>query len=364
MNFTLDEFIKSPLDLNKEISINILGNYSKKLFLNFIEKIRSFNEGTVNLNLSDLDMSNYKELKFSDKTSFHLCRSLKSVVLPKNLKKIPGGWLSRCYCLKKVEIPNKEMIIGEAAFLDCRELVEVNLSKKIEKRAFSGCEKLSVTVTECTELIGENAFEFIQNVKSANSLYKVKDGIVLKENELISSYGYDVKIPEEIRIIPNGFFAGPTERLRRVELHNGIKVIGKQAFSFQGIDSINLPDLEFIGEMAFFHSSVKSAFLGNKIKIIPKKLFWQCANLKSVVLPDNLEVIEEGAFCRSGIEEINFPAALRKIGKMAFFDCKNLKSVRLSRKTKVAKDAFDKTIFPDLNEESIDVSRTLNMTER
>lgn len=158
MNLTLNEFLKNPFDREDLVNVSISDKYSKKLFLEFIDKIRLFDTGTVNLDLSELDMSGFKELKFSNETSFYLCQSLKSVILPENLKKIPDGWFSRCYYLEKVKIPNMETIIGDSSFLDCRELSEINLPKIIEKKALAGCRKLSATIPQYTESIGKKCF--------------------------------------------------------------------------------------------------------------------------------------------------------------------------------------------------------------
>lgn len=72
--------------------------------------------------------------------------------------------------------------------------------------------------------------------------------------------------------------------------------------------------------------------LPSTLRVIGKRMFADCENLKSVVFGDDsqLEEIQSEAFRGSGIESFTAPASLRNIDSTAFQDCKKLKHVDIS----------------------------------
>lgn len=63
---------------------------------------------------------------------------------------------------------------------------------------------------------------------------------------------------------------------------------------------------------------------------IGKKAFFDCKNLTSVSLPENLTFIEDDAFKNcTGLISINLPAGLKEIGKSVFERCRSLISISL-----------------------------------
>ena len=82
--------------------------------------------------------------------------------------------------------------------------------------------------------------------------------------------------------------------------------------------------------------------------------FYECKSLKTITLPENLAVIGTGAFGKSGIEEVNQTAPLEKIemhafeetplkaipesrviGHHAFYNCSNLKTLTITQNVKL-----------------------------
>jgi hypothetical protein len=104
-----------------------------------------------------------------------------------------------------------------------------------------------------------------------------------------------------------------------VETHDGIEIIGKQAFDECGcLSGIKLPG----------------------VKIVESNEFWNCRALTDVEFGDKLETIVEGAFynCRS-LQKIKMPS-VRTIGCMAFSCCEQLTDVELPAIERMEKEAF------------------------
>lgn len=90
---------------------------------------------------------------------FSGCKALQMITIPPTVKKI-GKWaFLRCFSLEEITIPEGVEEIGEKVFSDCPELKSVTLPKSVKsiknhkqkgrelETIFSGCEKLTVTVS-------------------------------------------------------------------------------------------------------------------------------------------------------------------------------------------------------------------------
>lgn len=77
--------------------------------------------------------------------------------------------------------------------------------------------------------------------------------------------------------------------------------------------------------------NLKYALIKEGVKKINSRVFENCVDLHTVILPQSLEIIEQEAFSGCvNLRWINFPCSLKFIGTWAFKDCINLKVVDLS----------------------------------
>lgn len=78
--------------------------------------------------------------------------------------KIPPNFLSHCFTLKTVNIPEGVTAIGDRAFLRCENLVSVTLPSTLEsigEQAFYNCGKLrAINIPENVSVIGDEAFKW------------------------------------------------------------------------------------------------------------------------------------------------------------------------------------------------------------
>ena len=87
-----------------------------------------------------------------------------------------------------------------------------------------------------------------------------------------------------------------------------------------------------MGEGAFVDSGLESVKLPRTLRVIGKRVFVQCRNLKEVIFGRDsaVEEISAWAFWGSGLESFTAPPALKKIGDLAFGNCPALRNFRLN----------------------------------
>ena len=97
--------------------------------------------------------------------------------------------------------------------------------------------------------------------------------------------------------------------------------IADNAFTYQGMDSIYIPDtVVSIGELAFAHNQQLSEVRFSKnLATMGKSAFCDCLNLKNVTLPSSLVEVPYGAFMASAVESVVFEEGIKVIGEHAFY---------------------------------------------
>ena len=164
-------------------------------------------------------------------------------------------------------------------------------------------------------------------------------------------------------ILPKTFYE--CRNLRRVELSEGLEKIGVAAFVDSGVEAVVLPSsTRVVGGTAFAQcrnlrsvtlneglralgpeerllvethrgdvflgSALEHIVLPSTLQVIEEGTFFQCANLRSIRLPDRLEEIGFLAFGGTGLEEVAFPRSVRKVGQSAFCKCRRLRRAVLN----------------------------------
>ena len=280
--------------------------------------------------------------------------------------------------------------------------------------AFAYCDNLTlVTISETVSSIGEYTFQSCNSlsafhVNASNTALCDVDGVLFnKEKTILIKYpaaktGDTYSVPNTVTCIdgiafshcvnltsvtiPNGvteILLGAFEwcrSLTSITLPNTLKIIGRYAFEYSGIESINIPaSVTSIGEMAFrdcnylaainvdannpYYSSVDGVLFNknkttllrypigkqgeyiipNGVTRIEEMAFEMCGRLTSITIPEGVTYIGRSAFwkCRS-LEEIIIPDGVKEIGENAFYGCTGLTSVQISESvTKIGNDAFD-----------------------
>ncbi len=168
-------------------------------------------------------------------------KSLKTLQLPKTAKKIESESLDSCVGLKKITIPDN---VTEVSNINhCTNLREIHIGANVKKieTSFSGDSLLnSFTVSEQNKYF--TTIDRILYSKSKTCV--IRCPIALKADKL--TLGNDVVLIEE-----HAF--RDCERIKKINLPEGVRVIDAGAFMNSGLENINLPaSITKIARFAFW----------------------------------------------------------------------------------------------------------------
>ena len=280
--------------------------------------------------------------------------------------------------LVEINIPDGVACIEESAFSCCGKLAKITIPKsvtKIEKYAFYDCSISELILPESLTEIGEGAFSLCDSLESIevdalNPVYESPDdcnAIIHIESDTLISGCKNTIIPEWVTKIGAHAFEGCSS-LESITIPDSVTEIGSHAFSYcSSLESITIPDsVTEIGNKAFSLcsslesitipnsvteigiwafdgcSSLESITIPDSVTEIGNNAFWGCSSLKSISIPPSVTKIGWTTFYRcSSLTSISIPPSVTMIGMYAFQGCSSLTTVRVSKKTKIADDAFE-----------------------
>ena len=225
--------------------------------------------------------------------------------------------------------------ISSGAFSNATKLQQVKIPKSvsdINAATFSGCSSLTgVGSLENVVKIGSRAFYTCSNLKIdlyLPNLTEILDGAFFSSGILsITSLGNIKKISGGINTTSSGTFNG-CKNLSYVNIPDSVTEIGGCAFyncTSLAIEDLSLPNLETLGQNAFYNVSIKKISNLGKITALPAaststQNFGKKDVLEEVVLPETLTIIPNGSFYKYTncvIEDLNLPN-LTTLGGGAF----------------------------------------------
>ena len=141
---------------------------------------------------------------------------------------------------------------------------------EINRLAFYGCKKATISLPNSLKTIGEAAFR--------------------------SEYLESIVIPEGVTRIEEETFEG-CDNLSSITLPKGLAYIGEEAFKYCPITSINLGEsLVFIGDDAFWGTKLTSVTLPKSLLVIEGDAFADCPLQTVISKIEDPFFIEDGAF--------------------------------------------------------------------
>lgn len=201
-----------------------------------------------------------------------------------------------------------------------------------------------ITITE--EVVSISLFEDNKTIKKikAPNLKKIENRAFYNCVNLVEI------IAPKLEYIGEYAFYGTS--LKNFDFSN-IMEIGKNAFECSKIEKICLPkELKKIGKYAFANNpylvSVEFLTLMTKIK---DGMFENCVNLKEVIFSNTINKLGIGVFrnCKK-LDNVKLPEHLKVIESNAFWGCKNLKKLIINKELEVVNDyAFGDTKLTDFS---------------
>ncbi len=266
--------------------------------------------------------------------AFQSCKNLVTVIMPEE-----GGvhFGSSCFsfdtALSEIDLSKTDWYIEDGTFLGCTALKKANLTNvtKVGALAFADCSILNHVAMPKVEEIGDYAFSTFMSANGAPYTYGTPPTFTTVElPETLQKLGYGVfvyceglqqiTIPSNLEVIPEFTFAF-CRNLANVTLSEGVKEIEGYAFARCAVlESINLENVEKIGEYAFSNNSNELGILSTVNLSSAKEIgafAFASTYVTSAVSGENLEKVGEYAFHYTAIPSFDFPA-LKEIGEGAF----------------------------------------------
>jgi len=235
-----------------------------------------------------------------------------------------------------LSLPDSLVNVGESAFVDCANLVEVKFGsgiKTIGENAFKNSGLKRFDLSESVECFDENGNVTVKNILSGTDVNELILRAPVRAAELFGT------VPDSLaKVTLYGNVAdGALENLPQIKNLEVVdaEIIGSRAFyGCGGLIRISLPiTVKEIGDYACAECGELATFIiesGNSLKSIGEYVFRNDTKLRSVVLPSTIEnTVLTGIFygCER-LENIGaLPEGLKEIGEYAFYNCSALNSV-------------------------------------
>ena len=210
----------------------------------------------------------------------------------------------------------------------------------IGEYAFSNCSSLtSITIPNSVTSIGDEAFSDCSGLPVENNLRYADTYLVEAVDITLSTYS----IKNGTKWIGNSAFYSSS--LTSITIPNSVTSIGEEAFCdcFE-LTSVSLGDsVTSIGNYAFDRCfSLTSITIPESVKSIGVGAFSLCKSLPSITIPNNVTSIEAQTFANCySLASVTISNRVKSIGRASFFDCESLASVTIPDSvTSIGRSAF------------------------
>ena len=255
---------------------------------------------------------------------FYGCNNFRELYIGENVKVIPSNAFAQCDSITSIITIHRGVVsIGSAAFYNCHSLTNVIF----------------------------NADSCIFSTGNSNYYNFSGDAVVFAGcNNIIS-----LLIGNNVKYLPKKTFKGLIGLRGTIIVPDSVAVIGDQAFmGCTGIDSViignsvvsmyeafrNCTNLSYVAfnadscENARFSTcpNIESISIGNKVKIIPNYIFYNCSGITGCVnIPNSVKIIGDYAFenC-ANIDSLIIGKSVASINNSAFKNCSGLSYVEFN----------------------------------
>lgn len=273
--------------------------------------------------------------------------------------------------MSTLTLPSSVTLIKESAFEYCNNLKTADLGsnlKELEGMVFYQCPSLQkVTLPATFEKMGTSVFAGCSSLQSidvsaSNKWYTTVDGVMYSKDKktiCICPAGKtgDFVIPDGTETVGTAAFNG-CKLLKNIQIPNSVTRIEALAFASCWFESITIPNsVTVLAPRTFMYSnSLRDIKLSENITEIGVSTFEGCFSLSSITIPDKVTTIGGYAFSGcSALRTVTFGTSITDyLETSAFNRCNNVKTVYVRSKNPVQ---FISTYFPNTHNIGLYVPR-------
>ena len=259
----------------------------------------------------------------------------------------PSTYSSRSYKLQRLDLSGATLNDNTIDGIKLSNLVEVSLPASLEKigpKAFNNCPTLkSVTIPSCVKSFSTGAFkgcngltDVIFEQPSSLETFEYSSCGLFADSDSLKTF----TIPESVTRLSAKTFMN--SKIESIIIPETVRIIDGTSMFYGCADlkTVTLPSyfVDVEDEMFSGCSSLEELWI-TEIRSVGIDAFKGCAKLKDFDYASMVE-IGSGAFAGTGIESFKASANLTEIPKMLFMDCKNLKTVDLAGVTSLGYRSF------------------------
>lgn len=292
---TVKSVIVSKFGSNNEITFKqaaqVTNEQLEGLF-NGNTKVTKFNEFVFFTGITKVSISDNTDLSKTN-SPFRLS-SLQEITLPETVTELGYRAFDQCRSIRKIE--NLDCVTGfdYCCLQLCGTNSDYHYDKTLNIKKFNGKMAFNFSPIPTKVNICDGITTIPEQTFSSNPKYNI--------NHL--SY---VSLPSTLKVIENGAFQYCT--FKKIELPEGIEVLNHCFSECKQLEEINLPkSLREILQWSFSETKLKGTISipdNDNLISIDYSSFYNCKNIKTIIIPDNITIIEEQAFSGcTGLEEI------------------------------------------------------------
>ena len=234
--------------------------------------------------------------------------------------------------LKDVKLPNGLLEIGEGAFFDCNNLMNIDLPEKVrlvERSAFSNTGISAMNWPKNATSIPDGAFVYT-NLKE----FTVPEGVT--EINLQAFYGctdlIKISIPRSVTYIGSDVFAN----CRNLTIY-GFRDSAAEAYAKANTIKFVSADYKVIFKD---NGRTKKTEYVTEVRLVERSAFSN-TGISAMNWPKNATSIPDGAFVYTNLKEFTVPEGVTEINLQAFYGCTDLIKISIPRSvTYIGSDVF------------------------
>lgn len=322
--YTLSDVYVQAFNEDTNLTKVHIDNIESWCNINFADTFYSnpLSSGTADLYLNDVALTNItipNTIRTIKNYAFYRYANMQSITFEENsqLESIGENTFEGCG-ISNVTLPDSLLSIGNNCFLNCLSLTSFNVPASVTTIGYgivAGCPIETITVDE------------------NNSVYDSRNNcnaiIETATNTLVSGC-INTIIPADIEVIGRQAFYYCN--LTSINLPNTLTTIGIQAFQYcRSLTSISIPaNVTEIGANAFLNCSglTGNVTIPSGVTVLPNQIFSGCTSITSVTLPEGLLSIGQNCFNNCiGLTELTIPSTVTSINTNALARCSGLVSL-------------------------------------